>query len=51
MLSRVRTGMPSTELTCALPASRLAEIVEAVERTAAVDARVASYAAEDAARF
>ena len=50
-LSRVRTGMPSTDTTCAIPAARLGEVVEAVERTAATDAVVARYAAEDAARF
>lgn len=51
MLSRVRTGMPSTEMTCALPAGRLREITDAVKRTATTDAVVARYAAEDAARF
>jgi uncharacterized protein (DUF169 family) len=51
MLSRVRTAMPSTDMTCAIPASRLSEVVEALERTAAVDAVVASYAADDARRF
>ena len=51
MLSRVRTGMPSTEVTCAIPASRLADVVAAVEATAAVDAQVAAYAAEDSRRF
>ncbi|HYD09620.1 MAG TPA: DUF169 domain-containing protein [Acidimicrobiales bacterium] len=50
-LSRVRTGMPSSDHTCAIPASRLAEVVEAVQRTADTDAIVARYAAEDAARF
>jgi len=50
-LSRVRTGMPSTDNTCAIPASRLAEVVDAIERTAKTDAVVARYAAEDAARF
>jgi uncharacterized protein (DUF169 family) len=50
-LSRVRTGMPSSDHTCAIPASRLAEVVDAVQRTAATDAVVARYAAEDAARF
>jgi uncharacterized protein (DUF169 family) len=50
-LSRVRTGMPSTDHTCAIPASRLAEVVEAVKRTAATDAVVMRYAAEDARRF
>jgi uncharacterized protein (DUF169 family) len=51
MLSRVRTGMPSTETTCAIPAPRLAEVVAAVEATAAVDAEVAAYAAADSRRF
>jgi uncharacterized protein (DUF169 family) len=51
MLSRVRTGMPSTEVTCAIPASRLAELVDRVGSTAEIDAVVASYAAQDAARF
>lgn len=51
MLSRVRTGMPSTEMTCAIPAPRLAEVVDALDRTDRIDSQVASYAAEDAARF
>jgi uncharacterized protein (DUF169 family) len=50
-LSRVRTQMPSTDHTCAIPASRLGEVIEAIERTAEIDAVVARYAAEDAARF
>lgn len=50
-LSRVRTGMPSTDHTCAIPASRLGEVVEAVTQTAATDAVVMRYAAEDARRF
>jgi uncharacterized protein (DUF169 family) len=50
-LSRVRTGMPATDNTCAVPASRLSEVVEALERTAATDSIVAKYAAEDARRF
>ena len=50
-LSRVRTGMPSTDHTCAIPASRLAEVVDAVTRTAETDAVVMRYAAADAARF
>jgi len=50
-LSRVRTEMPSTDHTCAIPAWRLAEVVDAVQRTAATDAVVARYAAEDATRF
>jgi uncharacterized protein (DUF169 family) len=50
-LSRVRTGMPATDHTCAIPASRLPEVVEALQRTAATDTIVAKYAAEDARRF
>ena len=50
-LSRVRTGMAPTEMTCALPASKLAEIVESVQRNASADSTVAKYAAEDATRF
>ena len=51
MLSRVRTGMPSTEMTAVIPAARLAEVVSALEQTNEVDSVVASYAAEDASRF
>jgi uncharacterized protein (DUF169 family) len=51
MLSRVRTGMPSTEMTCAIPASQLADVVASVERNAVADAAVAQYAAHDAQRF
>jgi uncharacterized protein (DUF169 family) len=50
-LSRARTGMRPDEMTCAIPGTRLAEVVEAVERTAAVDTAVARYAADDARRF
>jgi uncharacterized protein (DUF169 family) len=51
MLSRTRTGMSSGEVTCAIPASRLEEVVERLESTARADAAVASFAAEDARRF
>ncbi len=50
-LSRARTGMRPDEMTFAFPGSRLAEVVDAVERTSAVDSVVAKYAAEDARRF
>lgn len=50
-LSRVRTGMPATEMTCAIPAAKLAEVVEAIEHNAVADAAVARYAADDATRF
>ena len=50
-LSRARTGMGAHEMTCALPGSRLGEIVAAIESAASVDATVARYAATDAERF
>ena len=50
-LSRARTGMGAHEMTCALPGSRLEEIVDAIERASSVDTTVARYAAADAARF
>lgn len=50
-LSRARTGMRPDEMTFAMPGDKLAEVVDAVERTAAVDSVVAKYAAEDARRF
>ena len=49
--SRTRTGMPATEMTCAIPANRLAEILDAIETNAVADAAIASYAAADAQRF
>ncbi len=51
MLSRVRTGMANTEMTCAIPGARLAEAVQKLKTTKAIDATVARYAANDAARF
>lgn len=50
-LSRVRTGMKPEEMTVALPGARLAEIVSAIEDTAALDGAMASYAAKDSKRF
>ncbi|HVC69412.1 MAG TPA: DUF169 domain-containing protein [Acidimicrobiales bacterium] len=50
-LSRARTGMRPDEMTVAIPGDRLASVVDAVERTAAVDTIVAKYAADDARRF
>ncbi|MGH8671396.1 MAG: DUF169 domain-containing protein, partial [Burkholderiales bacterium] len=51
MLSRVRTGMSNNEMTCAIPAERLAEVVEKLKATCRADHAVANYAAEDARRF
>ena len=50
-LSRVRTGMPATEMTCAIPAAKLGDVLATIERNARADAAVASYAADDALRF
>lgn len=50
-LSRVRTGMPASEMTCAIPGSRLGEVLESIERNATADAAVARYAGDDAQRF
>jgi uncharacterized protein (DUF169 family) len=51
MLSRVRTGLPNSQMTCAIPAPRLAEVVERLRPTCQADNTVAAYAAEDARRF
>ncbi len=50
-LSRVRTGMSATEMTCAIPGRRLASVLKALRATARADTTVARYAAEDAKRF
>ncbi len=50
-LSRERIGMGDDELTVALPGSRLAELVEALEAVCRADGRVVEYAAADKARF
>jgi len=50
-LSRARTGMPATEMTCAIPGSRLRDVVEKLEATAALDKKMANYAGGDARRF
>jgi uncharacterized protein (DUF169 family) len=50
-LSRVRTGMKPTEMTCAIPAQKAEELVEALRRTVEADASVATYAGEDKRRF
>ncbi len=50
-LSRARTGMQSHEMTCALHASKLSEIVRSIVATVEVDGVVAKYAAKDARRF
>lgn len=51
MLSRVRTGLPNTEMACAIPGPRLAEVVQKIKTTGVIDGTVANYASEDARRF
>lgn len=50
-LSRVRTGMKPDEMSCAIPASRLQEVVDRLTETVAADSTVATYAGEDKRRF
>ncbi|HVL82493.1 MAG TPA: DUF169 domain-containing protein [Actinomycetota bacterium] len=50
-LSRVRTAMPATEMTCAIPASQLDALLESLRENRAADDAVATYAAEDKRRF
>jgi uncharacterized protein (DUF169 family) len=51
MLSRVRTGLPNSQMTCAIPAQRLAEVVARLATTCQADTAVAAYAAQDGRRF
>lgn len=50
-LSRVRTAMKPDEMTCAIPAARLAEVVDKLRSTVGADSAVATYAGEDKRRF
>lgn len=50
-VSRVRADLPAGELTCALPASRLASIVDQLRHSTHADRAVAEYAAADRASF
>ena len=50
-LSRVRTGMANHEMTCAIPAGRLSEVIERLHRTTRADRAVARYAVGDGKRF
>jgi uncharacterized protein (DUF169 family) len=51
MLSRVRTGLPNSQMTCAIPAGQLSDVVERLTATREADNKVAAYAAEDTRRF
>jgi uncharacterized protein (DUF169 family) len=50
-LSRVRTGMPAREMTCAIPGAQLGDVLDALATTTVADSAVATYALEDARRF
>lgn len=51
MLSRVRTGLANTEMTCAIPGLKLIDVIAKLRATSSADKAVATYAAEDAQRF
>ncbi len=51
MLSRIRTSMPPSEFTCALPYSSISDLVTRIASTAEVESAVARFAAADTARF
>ncbi len=51
MLSRIRTGMSPNEMTCTIPAARLAEVVDKLEARRKANAAVGAYANKDLARF
>ncbi|MGH2750223.1 MAG: DUF169 domain-containing protein [Actinomycetota bacterium] len=51
MLSRVRTQMGGHEMTCAIPARRLDEVLDRLRRAESIDDAVAAYAAGDQQRF
>lgn len=50
-LSRVRTGMARDEMTCAIPADKLSEVLDSISATRAADDAVAAYAGADSRRF
>jgi len=50
-LSRARTGMAPSEMTCAIPAQLLPETLERIVAVAQLETKVAKYAAKDALRF
>jgi uncharacterized protein (DUF169 family) len=51
MLSRVRTGMANADVTCAVPARVLPDLLGKLAAAVAADTKVAAYAAADAQRF
>ena len=51
MLSRVRTGMSPDEMTCTIPANRLAEVVDTLAARREANAAASAYANQDMRRF
>ena len=51
MLSRIRTGMSPEELTCAIPADRLEEMIGKLEARKTANSAVGAYANQDLRRF
>jgi len=51
MLSRVRTGMSNNEVTCAIPWTKLPDLIEKLKQAGKADYQAAAYAADDAKRF
>ena len=51
MLSRVRTGISNNEVTCAIPADKLGELLDRLRTANSADMKVAAYASTDAKRF
>ncbi len=51
MASRTRTGMSNTEMTCAIPVTKLDEVIVKLGSSNAADKAIAAYAAQDARRF
>lgn len=51
MLSRIRTGMSPNEMTCTIPAGRLAEVVDKLEARRQANSAVGAYANKDLTRF
>jgi len=51
MLSRVRTGMPASEMTCAIPGHRVEEVVSALEHACQAAKQVAAYVSEVSRRL
>ncbi len=50
-LSRVRTGMGNSEMTCAIPFAQLAGMIEQLAKVCEADRQVAAYASQDKSRF